>query len=66
MRPPAGDVVVLGHLREGKRIRKVAGADTAYRGIDIVSTLRQDWRAAGRTDFTLGYNRNRTTATAGV
>jgi iron complex outermembrane recepter protein len=39
------------------------GADTRTRGIDIVSTLREDWRAAGRTDFTLGYNRNRTTAT---
>ena len=39
------------------------GANTRTRGIDIVSTLHQDWRAAGRTDFTLGYNRNRTTAT---
>jgi len=28
-----------------------------------VSTLHEDWRAAGRTDFTFAYNRNRTTAT---
>jgi len=39
------------------------GADTRTRGIDIVSTLHQDWQSAGRTDFTLAYNRNRTTAT---
>jgi iron complex outermembrane receptor protein len=40
------------------------GADTRTRGIDIVSTLHEDWNAAGRTDFTLGYNRNRTTASS--
>jgi len=39
------------------------GADTRTRGVDIVSTLHEDWRTAGRTDFTLAYNRNRTTAT---
>lgn len=39
------------------------GANTRTRGIDVVSTLREDWQSAGRTDFTLGYNRNRTTAT---
>ena len=38
------------------------GANTRTRGVDIVSTLHQDWNAAGRTDFTLAYNRNRTTA----
>ena len=39
------------------------GADTRTRGIDVVSTLRQDWQSAGRTDFTFAANRNRTTAT---
>jgi iron complex outermembrane receptor protein len=37
------------------------GVDTRTRGIDVVSTLRQDWQAAGRSDFTLAFNRNRTT-----
>ena len=36
-------------------------ANTRTRGVDVVSTWRQDWRALGRSDFTLGYNRNRTT-----
>ena len=39
------------------------GANTRTRGIDVVSTLHEDWQSAGRTDFTLGFNRNRTTAT---
>ncbi|WP_457426835.1 TonB-dependent receptor plug domain-containing protein [Roseateles sp. P5_E7] len=29
--------------------------DTRTRGADLVSTLRQDWGAAGRSDFTLAY-----------
>ena len=40
------------------------GANTRTRGIDVVSTLHQDWSAAGATDFTLAYNRNRTTASS--
>jgi iron complex outermembrane receptor protein len=36
-------------------------ANTRTRGIDIVSTYQQDWHAAGRSDFTLAFNRNRTT-----
>jgi len=40
------------------------GANTRTRGIDLVSTLHEDWAAAGKTDFTLGYNRNRTTASS--
>ncbi|MBV8503934.1 MAG: TonB-dependent receptor [Paucibacter sp.] len=33
--------------------------DTRTRGVDLVSTFRQDWGSAGRTDFTLAYNHNR-------
>lgn len=33
--------------------------DTRTRGLDLVSTLRQDWGSLGRSDFTLAYNRNR-------
>lgn len=36
------------------------GLDTRTRGIDLVSTYRQDWHELGRSDFTLAYNRNRT------
>lgn len=32
--------------------------DTRTRGADLVSTLRHDWRAAGRSDFTLAYSYN--------
>ena len=39
------------------------GADTRTRGVDVVSTWHEDWQAVGRSDFTLAYNRNRTTAT---
>ena len=35
--------------------------DTRTRGVDLVSTLRQDWNAAGRSDFTLAYSHNRNT-----
>jgi iron complex outermembrane receptor protein len=39
------------------------GLDTRTRGVDLVSTYRQDWRELGRSDFTLAYNRNRTEVT---
>lgn len=32
--------------------------DTRTRGADLVSTLRQDWGGAGRSDFTLAYGYN--------
>ena len=32
--------------------------DTRTKGVDVVSTYRQDWTAAARTDFTFGYNHN--------
>lgn len=35
--------------------------DTRTRGADLVSTLRQDWGAAGRSDFTLAYGYNHNT-----
>ena len=35
--------------------------DTRTRGADLVSTLRQDWGAAGRSDFTLAYSHTRNT-----
>ncbi|MFT7723092.1 MAG: TonB-dependent receptor [Roseateles sp.] len=35
--------------------------DTRTRGVDLVSTLRQDWGAAGRSDFTLAYSHTRHT-----
>jgi iron complex outermembrane receptor protein len=35
--------------------------DTRTRGADLVSTLRQDWGAAGRSDFTLAYGYNKNT-----
>jgi len=35
--------------------------DTRTRGADLVSTLRQDWGAAGRSDFTLAYSYNHNT-----
>jgi len=35
--------------------------DTRTRGLDLVSTLKQDWGSAGRSDFTLAYNHNRNT-----
>ncbi len=35
--------------------------DTRTRGADLVSTLRHDWGAAGRSDFTLAYGYNRNT-----
>ncbi len=37
------------------------GLDSRTRGVDVVSTLHEDWQAAGRSDFTLAFNRNRTT-----
>ncbi|MCE4537575.1 TonB-dependent receptor [Pelomonas sp. P7] len=35
--------------------------DTRTRGADLVSTLHQDWGAAGRSDFTLAYSYNHNT-----
>jgi len=35
--------------------------DTRTRGVDIVSTLHQEWGAAGRSDFTVAFNDNRNT-----
>lgn len=35
--------------------------DTRTRGADLVSTVRQDWGAVGRSDFTLAYSHNRNT-----
>jgi iron complex outermembrane receptor protein len=37
--------------------------DTRTRGIDIVSTWRQEWGGAGRSDFTLAYNHNKNDVT---
>jgi len=35
--------------------------DTRTRGLDLVSTLRQDWQAWGHSDFSLAYNHNKNT-----
>jgi iron complex outermembrane receptor protein len=35
--------------------------DTRTRGIDVVSTVHQDWQDWGRSDFSLAYNHNKNT-----
>ncbi len=37
--------------------------DTRTRGVDVVSTWRQDWAGWGRSDFTLAYNYNKNSIT---